>query len=438
MVISSTHTIQVRRDLAHPCMDVMNFLNEAADRYPRAISFAAGRPPDRFVSAERTGQWIARYVRERTQSCAIPEQSVWRELGQYGPAAGIVRDLVARWLAEDEDLHPEPGQLVITNGMQEAVFLLLSCICDGPDDVVLSDAPSYVGFAGAALLARVPAIPVDGSEPLLTRLERALAAIAAQKRRARALYLVPDFSNPTGATLTLAERQGLLEIAREQHLLLIEDTAYRAFRYQGDELPTLKALDTEGLVVQVGSFSKLFMPGPRFGYLYADQRVSQEDRRTLAEEVAKAKSFVSVLTSPLVQATVGGFLLEQQFTLRSWNRPRIELCKASRDTLLEALDQEVGADLRDHVRWSRPEGGFFLTFTLPFEFGHHHMLTCARDYGLIACPLSYFSAAPEHTKTARLSFSNLTHDDAREGAKRWTRFVREELARRGTRATPRP
>jgi (S)-3,5-dihydroxyphenylglycine transaminase len=288
-----------------------------------------------------------------------------------------------------------------------------------------------VGLTGAALLARVPAIPVDGSEPLLTRLERTLEAVRAQKRRARALYLVPDFNNPTGTTLTLAERRGLLEIARAERLLLIEDTAYRAFRYQGDELPTLKALDTDGLVVQVGSFSKLFMPGPRFGYLYADQRVSQEHRRTLAEEVAKAKSFVSVLTSPLVQATVGGFLIEQQFTLRPWNRPRIELCKASRDTLLETLDQEVGADLRDHVRWSRPEGGFFLTCTLPFEFGHADMLTCARDYGLIVCPLRYFSAAPEHTKTARLSFSNLTHDDAREGAKRWARFVREELARRG-------
>lgn len=432
MTTSSTRTVRVRSDLAHPCMDVMNFLNEAAERYPRAISFAAGRPPDRFVSAERTGQWLARYVSDRMQASAISEQSAWRSLTQYGPAAGMVGDHVARWLVEDENLHPEPEQLVITNGMQEAVFLLLSCLCDGAEDVVLSDEPSYVGLTGAALLARVPAIPLSGGGPLLPRLQRALDTLAASKRRARALYLVPDFSNPTGVTLTLSERQGLLEIARAEHLLLIEDTAYRAFRYDGNEVPTLKALDTEGLVVQVGSFSKLFMPGPRFGYLYADQRIEQSGggRRTLAEEVAKAKSFVSVLTSPLVQATVGGFLLEQQFTLKAWNRPRVELCKSNRDTLLEALEQEVSGDLCEHVQWSRPEGGFFLTFTLPFDFGQKDMLTCARDYGLIVCPLSYFSTAPEHAKVVRFSFSNLTHADAREGVKRWARFVREELGRR--------
>src|SRR5690606_15391276 len=109
--------------------------------------------------------------------------------------------------------------------------------------------------------------------------------------------------------------------ARGHQLLLIEDTAYRAFRYEGTPLPTLKALDTDGSVLQIGSFSKLFMPSPRVAYVYADQGAlsPRSAPARLADELAKAKSFVSVLTSPLAQAMVGGFLLENDFTLDAWN-----------------------------------------------------------------------------------------------------------------------
>ena len=430
-----TH-VSMKNEFARPCMTVMNFLNEATYRYRDAISLAAGRPPDQFVSAERAGDWISIFVRERTCATGLSEEAVWRSLGQYGPTNGMIADLVARLLARDEGMSPAPESLMITNGMQEALLLLLLGTCDGSRDVVLSDDPTYVGLTGAATLVGVPVVTLPTGGTMLKRVSRALEAVHVTGRRARALYLIPDFSNPLGSTLALAERQQLLDLARCEELLLIEDTAYRAFRYEGETIPSLKALDRDGVVVQVGSFSKLFMPGPRIGYLYADQGAVIDGvltRSSLAEELSKAKSFVSVLTSPLVQAMLGGFLIEQGFTLAAWNRPRLRLCRENRDALIATLEERVGADsmLRGSVHWTRPDGGFFLTVTLPFPFGTDEMMTCARDYHVIVCPMAYFSTESEFACCVRLSFSNITPEHGREGVVRLHRFIRDEVARRG-------
>lgn len=407
----------------------MNFLNEAATRYPAAISLAAGRPPGCLPSAERLSAWVTRFVDERARTSGAAVETVWRSLGQYGPASGIIRDLVARWLARDEALHVDPADLMITNGMQEGALLALLCLCDGPGDVVLAEDPTYVGLTGAALLARVPLVPVHRRGPLSVRTLQALERVSAEGRRARAFYVIPDFSNPSGQTLTLDERRRLIEIAREHQLVLIEDTAYRAFRYEGEPLPTLKALDGDGCVIQIGSFSKIFMPSPRIAYVYADQAARSKSGAgsRLIDELAKAKGFVSVLTSPLAQATLGGFLLEHDFTLATWNAPRIRQCKANRDALLDACARHLRGELNG-LEWSRPEGGFFLTLTLPIAFEHDEMLACARDYGVIVCPLSYFTTAREHSNTIRLSFSHSTPDEAEEGIVRLGKFLRDRLA----------
>jgi (S)-3,5-dihydroxyphenylglycine transaminase len=428
-------TVSLRSDLSHGCMGIMNFLNEATYRFPQAVSFAAGRPPDRFVSAEQTGAWISRFVNERVVSSKQSEAAVWLSLGQYGPTNGVIGDLIARLLERDEGMRPDPAALMVTNGMQEAVLMLLLGICNGEQDAILSDDPAYVGLMGAATLARVPVVPLPVAGTVIERAERALASVKNGGRRARALYLIPDFSNPLGTTLTLAERHELLAFAKREQMLLIEDTAYRAFRYEGETLPSLKALDQDGVVVQVGSFSKLFMPGPRVGYLYADQwtelnGVSRGE--TLAQALSKVKSFVSVLTSPSVQAMVGGFLLEHDCNLDGWNRPRIEACRLNRDALLKSMDECIGGDalLADRVTWTRPEGGFFIAITLPFAFHTDEMMKCARDYGVIVCPMSYFSSQPEFSQQIRLSFSNATPEQAHEGITRLSRFIRDEVVRR--------
>jgi (S)-3,5-dihydroxyphenylglycine transaminase len=429
--------VQVRAVLRQPFMGVMNFLNEAALRYPDAISFAAGRPPDRFASAECSARWVSRFVQESVRATNAAEEAIWQSLGQYGPTNGIIGELVCRLLERDEGMKPAPTELMITNGMQEALAILLLGVLRPGHDIMLCDDPSYVGIAGAAALAGVTLRPLQGPGSLPQRVESTLAH-AEGELRPRALYVVPDFSNPLGQTLTRAEREQLLAIAQREGLLLVEDTAYRAFRYDGEVLPSLKAMDTEGVVVQLGSFSKLFMPGPRVGYLYADQLTAPaegEAQTTLAHELSKVKSFVSVQTSPYVQAAVGGFLLEQGFTLTEWNRPRVEFCRNNRDALLRTLQEQIGDDdgLRQSVRWSRPDGGFFLTLHLPFGFGSHDVLACARDYGVLVCPMSYFSESAAFSSSIRLSFSNISAEQARTGVSRLRRFIHDRLAGRSPR-----
>lgn len=425
--------VQIRNELRHPRMQAMNFLNEAAERYGNAISLAAGRPPDLFASAEQTTNWIARFVRERAATTRQPEQAIWRLLGQYGASRGMIGDLVARFLAQDEGLEAGPRDLVITNGMQEAVLLLLLCVCDSATDVVLSDDPTYVGLEGAAVLAGVAVEALTGFGTTCERAKHAAALVRAAGRRARALYLIPDFSNPLGRTLTLAERVALLDFAWREEMLLIEDTAYRSFRYEGEMLPSLKSMDEHGVVVQVGSFSKCFMPGPRVGYIYADQDATSrpsEAGSSLAEVLATAKSYVSVLTSPVAQAMVGGFLLEHEFSLEHWNLPRIALCRMNRDALIVALEENVtnAPALKGQLHWARPSGGFFLPLTLPFTFGTTEMMTCAADYGVIVCPMNYFSADPQYSRLIRIAFSNVDAASLREGVARLCRFVNDRIA----------
>ncbi len=148
--------------------------------------------------------------------------------------------------------------MIATTGAQEALWLVLTALFE-PGDVLLVPDPTYVGATGAAAVARVPVAPVWPLTP--ERVAATVGALAAEGRRARALYLVPDFANPEGDTLDEATRRALVALARRTGLLLLEDSPYRAFAFEAPPPPSLLALDGEGHVVQLGSFAKTLPPG---------------------------------------------------------------------------------------------------------------------------------------------------------------------------------
>lgn len=145
----------------------------------------------------------------------LSEERVRTALYQYGETAGQIRDLVADMLQIDEGMTVDPAAVVVTVGCQEAVLLVLRALFTGPDDVLLVDSPSYVGVTGAASLLGIDVVPVPGGSngPDLTELARTVAELTAQGRRVRALYVVPDCSNPTGVSMGLQDRITLLEAA---------------------------------------------------------------------------------------------------------------------------------------------------------------------------------------------------------------------------------
>ena len=404
----------------------MNFLNEIIVRYPQAISFAPGRPMEAHFAVESCVGSIAEYVEFTAEARGLPQQQIWNELGQYSRTNGTINDLIAKQLASDEGIHVTPGSIVVTVGAQEAMAVLLTGIFEPGRDILLASDPTYVGITGLARVLGISVVPIsageDGLEP--ERVEQVIRECS-ELGRPRALYDIPDFNNPLGTTMPLEHRRQLLDICARNDVLIIEDNPYGMFVYEGERLPTLKALDTEQVVLYIGSYAKTLFPGLRLGYLVADQ-VSAG--RALAEELSKIKSLLTVNTSPLLQAFAAGILRKENGTLRGMMERKIKDYRRNRDIMCECLASEFSC-LADFVHWNRPRGGFFLTLQLPFHFGEQELQRCASDYGVIVSPMKFFTLGRRRESQIRLSFSYVSEELIREGIHRLGLFVKDTMAR---------
>lgn len=419
--------------LSDPLLDTMNFLNEVTLRHPDAISFAPGRPNDKFFATEQIIEHVRRYLDHLAAEGRSPEQ-VRTAMYQYGPTAGQIRELIADSLRADEDIDVSPESIVVTVGAQEAMLLVLRALIGGPADVLMVSSPCYVGINGAARILDVPVAPVaerdDGLAP--ADVEAALDAELAAGRRPRALYVTPDHSNPSGVTMRLDSRLALLDVAARYDLLVLEDSPYRLVS-PGVQLPTLKSLDRERRVVHLGSFSKTLFPGARVGFAVADQPVVDADGNAglLADELAKIKSMVTVNTSALSQAVVAGALLAAEGRVAALNVDPAAHYGASMRMMLEELDRRLPAARRDElgVAWNRPTGGFFLTVRVPFHAGNAALARSAECFGVLWTPMSYFYPGDGGEHAIRLSTSYLTPSEIEEGTARLVRFFESEIER---------
>jgi len=334
--------------VSDPVSASMTFLNEIASRFPEAVSLAAGRPYDGFYDTADLNRYLGRYVDYRSAEGLSPD-AVREQLLQYGRTNGHIHDLIARMLAEDEGIRVPAEAVMVTVGCQEAMVIAIRGLCAGPDDVLLAAEPCYVGVTGAARLVGAEVVPVPEDEDGLSprSLTRVAAAVRATGRRPRALYLVPNFSNPSGVSLGIERRRDLLAAATAEDLLVLEDDPYGLFGLDDSPRPALKALDRDRGVIYLGSFAKSCFPGARVGFLVADQTVRDGDRRALlAEELATVKSMLTVNTSAIAQAVVGGMLVECGFSLRAANREKIRFYRRNLRTLLAALDRHFPEPFR--------------------------------------------------------------------------------------------
>jgi len=416
--------------VSDPVMDTMNFLNEITFRYPKAISFAPGRPYDGFFDTEQIFTHMRRYLSHLAETGNSPGQ-IRDALFQYGPTAGRIRELIATSLRQDEDIDVPPESIVVTVGCQEAMLLALRVLISGPGDALLVSSPCYVGITGAARLLDIEVTAVEEQEDgfRCADLEAAIRAERARGRRPRAFYVVPDHSNPSGTTMSLETRRALLELATREDLLVLEDSPYRLVS-PGRQLPALKALDRQRRVVHLGSFSKTVFPGARVGFAVADQRVVDAAGRggLLADEFAKIKSMVTVNTSPLSQAAVAGMLLASGGRVAEHNTETAAYYGNAMRSTLRQLDQCFPADQRAAlgVRWNKPSGGFFLTVRVPFRADNVALARSAQDFGVIWTPMSYFYPDGGGDCSIRLSISYLTQEDIVEGIARLARFIETE------------
>jgi (S)-3,5-dihydroxyphenylglycine transaminase len=424
----------LREDLhasvADPVLDTMNFLNEVTLRYPDTISFAPGRPYEGFFDTGHVFAYIRRYLDYLAESGKTPEQ-IREAVFQYGPTAGRIRELIADSLRRDENIDVAPESIVVTVGCQEAMVLALRALISGPQDVLIVSSPCYVGISGAASLLDVTLIAVDEREDGLccADLEAAIDAEVTRGRRPRACYVVPDHSNPSGLTMPLATRRALLEVAASRDILVLEDSPYRLVS-PGQQLPSLKSLDSERRVLLLGSFSKTAFPGARVGFAVADQTVADASGRTrlLADELARIKSMVTVNTSALSQAAIAGLLLASGGGMSASNAAAAAYYGNAMASTLRQLDLCLPVDKRKvlGVRWNRPAGGFFLTVRVPFRADNAALERSAEKFGVIWTPMSYFYPQGGGDFSLRLSISHLTQADIEEGIGRLARFIEAE------------
>ncbi|MFJ5269880.1 PLP-dependent aminotransferase family protein [Streptomyces sp. NPDC088358] len=419
--------------LDDPSLDSMNLLNEVAQRFPDAVSFAAGRPYEGFFDVEEVHRHLRTFCEHLSVVRGWSEEEVRRLLFQYGRTKGVIHDLVAKNLAVDEGFEPDPESVVITVGCQEAMFLVLRALRTDDRDVVLAVSPTYVGLTGAAQLADLPVLPVRAGDHGvdLEDLARTVRQARADGLRPRACYVIPDFSNPLGVSLDLDTRRRLLDLAEELDLLLLEDNPYGLFPAGSARLPTLKALDTRRRVVYFGSFAKSAMPGARVGYVVADQLVTDDTGRRLgllADQLAKVKSMLTVNTSPLAQAVVAGKLLESDYSLARANTRQAELYRGNLQLMLRGLAERFPPG--SGVTWNTPGGGFFLVLTVPFRTDDALLEHSARQHRVIWTPMHHFYAGRRHTHQIRLSFSLLQPQQIRAGLDGLAALVREQRSGR--------
>lgn len=417
--------------VSDPVAASMNFLNEVAGRYPDAISLAAGRPYEGFYQTADIGRYLDVYVEHLREQGSSPEQ-IRRALMQYGRTNGQIHGLIARMLAADEGIHVPAEAISVTAGCQEAMVMALRGLCAGPDDVLLAAEPCYVGITGAARLLNIDVVPVpedpDGLDP--RRVAEVAAAVRAQGRHPRALYLVPDFSNPSGRCLDLPTRHALLDVAEAADLLILEDDPYGLFGLDDRPRPRLKSLDRDQRVIYLGSFAKSCFPGARIGFLVADQPVvdATGHRTLLAEELSTIKSMLTVNTSPIAQAVVGGILVESGCSLKAANVEKIAFYRQNLRRLLESLDRHLPRPWRDEVgiSWNLPAGGFFAVLDVPVPADEKLLEVSASRHGVLWTPMSFFYT-DGGSHSLRLSCSGMDADTVEEGVRRLAALLREAV-----------
>jgi 2-aminoadipate transaminase len=370
---------------------------------PEIVSLAGGSP---YVAAlpldvvgEMIGQLIASQGATALQYCTAQGDAGLRER---------ICDVMAL-----EEIRAHPDEVVVTVGSQQALDLLTRIFVD-PGDVVLVEAPSYVGALGAfaAYQADVVHVAMDDEGLIPEALEEAIWRTAAAGQRAKFLYTVPNFQNPAGVTLAAGRRHRILDICRRAGLLVVEDNPYGLLGFDGDPMRALHADDPEG-VVYLGTFSKTFAAGVRVGWAVAPPAI--RDKLILAAESAV------LCHSSFSQLTVREYLNTQpwQEQIKDFR----ELYRERRDATLSALSPMMPPG----CSWTKPAGGFFVWLRLPDGINAKAMLPRAISSRVAYVPGTGFYADGSGGQYARLCYSLPAPDRIYEGVRRLASVLENEI-----------
>lgn len=362
---------------------------------PEYVSLAGGNPDTTMLPHDLIADLAGRLISERGP-----------EILQYGSGAGIdAMPHVIGSLMEQQGAFADANNILITTGSQMALDVVTKLFCD-PGDVVIAEGPTYVGamgvFGSYEVDLRQVEMDDDGIDPEAVAAK--IDAARAEGRTVRFVYVIPNFQNPTGVTLTLERRRRLVDVCAERGVLIVEDDPYAFVGFPGTPvLPSVYSFNPDG-VAFLGSFSKLFSPGLRVGWVAAPPPVRA--RLQLAAEA------VSIHPSVLAQEIACAYV-----TLPEWSATLGEIRAAYRDRC-EALLGSLSEHMPEGVTWTEPAGGFFTWLTLHDVPPGTDMLAAAIEHHLVLVPGDACYVRPPDQRHVRLAYSNGTPESLEEGARR--------------------
>ncbi|MHB1340606.1 MAG: aminotransferase-like domain-containing protein [Coriobacteriia bacterium] len=364
------------------------------------ISLSGGMPEVSRVPADAVARVASAGIRENAAQAL-----------QYGSSEGRapLRNVIVELMAET-GVRLKAEDLIVTAGAQQALDLVAKIFID-PGDVIITEGPTYLGAlqAFSAYQPTIVCIPMDDDGMRVDLLEEKLRELG--PRGAKFIYTIPNFQNPAGVTLTPERRRRLLELAREYDIPVMEDDPYGRLRFEGGHCKPLRALDDE--VIYLGTFSKIFAPGLRLGWVTAP--------RPIMAKILLAKQAADLCGSEYAQVTA-----ERYFTGTRWRRVLQDLTRTyaeRRDAMLEALAEHFPPE----VRFTHPEGGFFVWAELPAFIDTKSLLAEAVEHGVTYVPGDAFYPDGRGRNCMRLAFCFASPDAIREGIRRLSEVLEDRL-----------
>jgi 2-aminoadipate transaminase len=377
-------------------------------RDPSIISFAGGLPSGEMFPVELIRRSAARSLDDEAEKVL-----------QYAPITGdeALMDAVIAYL-EKENIRIQKENLVITTSGQHGLDLVGRLFLN-PGDAIITDLPTFAGALVAFSMESpdVSGVPIDTDGSDTAGMEAAIRRLSGEGKKPKFIYVVPDFQNPSGITISLEKRHQLLDLSYRHDIPIVEDSPYRELRYVGKDIPSIYSLDEAGgHVIGVYTFSKLFCPGIRVGFNIGPPEV--------IEKFSFIKGANILCTPKLNQDICTAFLgwpgLEDHFRrCREYYREKLNY-------FLEMMETCFPPDMG--VRWTRPEGGLFLWITVPEHINTSALFFDAIEEKVAFVPGSdFYPRGADRFNAMRVNFSYPSLEQIKEGLSRLSRVIRKKL-----------
>jgi len=369
---------------------------------PDIISFAGGMPAPELFPVEAMKEAAIKVLDEQGRAAL-----------QYASTEGnpALRQKIADRMKEKNGITTTADHIIVTSGSQQGLDFSARVFLN-KGDVVLMESPSYLGAINAfkACEPTFIEVPTDNDGMIMEELEKILATTDNVKM----IYVIPDFQNPTGRTWPLERRQKFMELINQFEIPVIEDNPYGELRFENENMPSLKSLDTKDLVIFLGTFSKILAPGYRLGWVCA------------SEEILGKYNFIKqgadLQSSTIAQLEVNTYL--DMYPLDNHVKKIKDVYIKRRDCMLNAMDEYFP---KDHVSWTHPDGGLFTWVILPEYMDAKVLASQCLEKKVAYVPGGSFFPNGGHENTFRMNYSCMPEDKIREGVQRIAEVIKANL-----------